>query len=136
MAQTGFVRARIAALFDSAGWFVGSAIVLSRRLDHGIAGEFQSPDVVCLDRPPRRRNRAGRDRVFTAGTARIIHSTRRDTKIVEGGKRLSRPRQPRPRHDRQRLQPPGRRLADRPAVRSGRGAARPRPFPATTYEMV
>ena len=46
MAQTGLVRARIAALFDGAGWFVGSAIVLFAFTLIMVLGELQSPDAV------------------------------------------------------------------------------------------
>jgi hypothetical protein len=46
MAHTGLVRARIAALFDGAGWFVGSAIVLIAFALIMVLGELQSPDLV------------------------------------------------------------------------------------------
>jgi hypothetical protein len=46
MAQTGLVRARIAALFDGAGWFVGLAIALFAFTLIMLLGELQSPDLV------------------------------------------------------------------------------------------
>jgi hypothetical protein len=46
MAQTGLMRARIAALFDGAGWFVGLALVLFAFSLIMLLGELQSPDLV------------------------------------------------------------------------------------------
>ncbi len=46
MAQNGLVRARIAALFDGAGWFAGLAVALFMFALIMVLGELQSPDLV------------------------------------------------------------------------------------------